>query len=58
MSFWNRFEFNLLAHTIDLSDRERAEAVDLLWNNFINEYLEVEMGSRQARRDSRASGHH
>lgn len=39
MSFWNRFKFALLPHTNDWSDCERAEAVDLLWGNFINEYL-------------------
>ena len=39
MSFWNRFEFHLLAHTLDLSHKERADAVDDLWDNFIVTYL-------------------
>lgn len=39
MSFWTRFEFALLPHTIDQSYSDRADAVDRLWNNFINEYL-------------------
>jgi len=39
MSFWNRLEFALLPHTLDLSDKERADAVDDLWSNFLFTYL-------------------